>query len=756
MRISIFGMSGGLITINSGVKVVSLNNGTNWTGNLADMQLDGALDLWDNNNVAKIDALNGSGSIVFGYPWNANRGKLEIGLDNGSGSFSGSVQAVHFTGNGVNLIKSGSGIQTFDNLASQPFRSITINEGSVNLSNAMDATLATIISGVGHLNKTGTGVLTLTGSVGNSGTITVSEGSLSVSSGLNASSNIVVSTGAILLLPVAGEVTVNSITLGSTTLPVGVYGASHPTYGAFFTGSTGSLKILPASGDNDGTWSALTAGNWSDAPNWQSGAIANGLDYIATFNTAAGVTVTLDSNRSLGQLVFGTSDYTISGTNTLTMSAFSQPSISVAANTSTRIESTLAGSQGLIKSGAATLILAGPTTYTGFTTVESGRLVIENTGALSPGFMVSSSATLELKLSANRGLAGGSISGVGNFVKSGTGLLLLGAQNTPQSFSLSADSLIDVQQGAIRNEWGNQGWAGNLSDLNVASGTIFDLWDANVHVDAITGSGTINKAWTATNTLTFGAASGTGSFSGVISNINQTYGGSGGGVLNLNKIGTGTQSFTGTTNFKGSLTVTEGTLSLGNGSENTNLSDAHSVTVENSAVLNLNFTGSDKVASVTLGGTTYSTPGTTYGASNFPAFFSGTGTLMIPGADYDTWATAVGVVGGPSADDDMDGMTNNQEYAFGLVPTSGSSVNPIVVPLSSAGTLSNTRRNSAFTAPLAYSIWYSTTLEAGSWIKDAAAVQGSPVLEGNVETVPVTISASLLTNPKLFLQVRAE
>jgi hypothetical protein len=35
-------------------------------------------------------------------------------------------------------------------------------------------------------------------------------------------------------------------------------------------------------------------------------------------------------------------------------------------------------------------------------------------------------------------------------------------------------------------------------------------------------------------------------------------------------------------------------------------------------------------------------------------------------------------------------------------------------------------------------------------------VEGIPALFGEVETVPVTISNSLLANPKLFIQVRAQ
>jgi hypothetical protein len=55
---------------------------------------------------------------------------------------------------------------------------------------------------------------------------------------------------------------------------------------------------------------------------------------------------------------------------------------------------------------------------------------------------------------------------------------------------------------------------------------------------------------------------------------------------------------------------------------------------------------------------------------------------------------------------------------------------------------------------LGYSVWTSANLN--TWTKDNGACEGSPVVSGDVETVPVTLSSGLLNNPRLFLQVRAE
>jgi hypothetical protein len=128
---------------------------------------------------------------------------------------------------------------------------------------------------------------------------------------------------------------------------------------------------------------------------------------------------------------------------------------------------------------------------------------------------------------------------------------------------------------------------------------------------------------------------------------------------------------------------------------------------------------------------------------------------VVTATDYDNWETANGVTGGANDDDDNDGLTNFEEYAFGTDPTGGTEVNPIVVPLDKAtGTFSYTRRATPATTGLSYTIWTSTDL--GIWTQDSGAVQGTPVVTGEVETVPVTLSPALLTNSKLFIQVRAD
>jgi hypothetical protein len=123
-------------------------------------------------------------------------------------------------------------------------------------------------------------------------------------------------------------------------------------------------------------------------------------------------------------------------------------------------------------------------------------------------------------------------------------------------------------------------------------------------------------------------------------------------------------------------------------------------------------------------------------------------------SDFDTWGSAYPGLGAAGADDDGDGLTNDEERIFGLNPQNGGSADPYAVPFDAAtGTFSYTRRTQSITK-LTYKIWYSTDLENWFWESGATQTPRAPVAQ--VEIVDVTIDPDLLTEPKLFLQVSAE
>jgi hypothetical protein len=134
-----------------------------------------------------------------------------------------------------------------------------------------------------------------------------------------------------------------------------------------------------------------------------------------------------------------------------------------------------------------------------------------------------------------------------------------------------------------------------------------------------------------------------------------------------------------------------------------------------------------------------------------------TGTLSVAGSgnDYADWAGPSGynLSQGATGDDDGDGLTNFEEYAFGLNPTDPSSVSPLTPPDKTAGTFTYTRRKPTLSG-LTFSYHSSSTL-TGAW---PAFTPPAPDATNNgnpVETITVTIPSDLLDDPSLFLRVHA-
>jgi autotransporter-associated beta strand protein len=127
------------------------------------------------------------------------------------------------------------------------------------------------------------------------------------------------------------------------------------------------------------------------------------------------------------------------------------------------------------------------------------------------------------------------------------------------------------------------------------------------------------------------------------------------------------------------------------------------------------------------------------------------------GTDYDTWKNSFGpgfTDTATTSDPDGDGLSNQQEYAFGLDPTLGSSVNPIIAPLDkTTGTFTYTRRKLSLVSPLAFTV--KTSPDLSVWTP-ASITSQSITTAGDIETVVITLSGAPLAEPKLFIRVSAE
>ena len=146
-----------------------------------------------------------------------------------------------------------------------------------------------------------------------------------------------------------------------------------------------------------GAWTSTSSGNWSDNASWSSGLIASGADQTASIDGASGVTLTVDSARTIGNLSFDNANHALtSGTLTLQTTS-GTPTITVGATGGVRsasISSEIAGNNGLTKSGTGTLTLSGTNSYTGTTTVSAGTLLVNGSTAAGSALSVNSGATL--------------------------------------------------------------------------------------------------------------------------------------------------------------------------------------------------------------------------------------------------------------------------------------------------------------------------------------------------------------------------
>ena len=639
---------------------------------------------------------------------------------------------------------------------------------SLTVGGAATTTITGAVNSAGGLTKNDSGTLNLTAVNSYTGETTVTGGTLSLGNGtsntnLSDGATVNIAFGATVNLNFSGSDTVGKLIIDGNTMSGGTYNAAtHPDY---FTGS-GSLTVL----NQDGTWTSTASGNWGTSSNWQSNVIASGTDKTATFSAGTGsdsITVTLDTARQIGNLAFSNANYTLAGSNTLTFDSTTNPAINVGVGSTATVSANLAGSLGFEKSGSGALTLTAGNTFTGETLVTGGLLQLGASSGSNPQFgalensyllTINSGATVRaMGANAFKGWSGGSM----DVTLNGGTLTINDGVTEGGNHNLGYVILNGGTISGVGNSiYGGFNLSGMLTvtDDSTISASHLNTGNGNRIVDVADGK-----------TLTW---------SGVISN------GSAVGITSLTFLGTGTTVLSGANTYTGNTVVNDGSLQLTSTSQMqfvvTDAPASNQITgtgaVSFDGVFNINtsavagttgyiwllvdranLTGESFGSNFSVAGFAPQVDGVTWTMSDSRgtwSFSEDTGELTLDiGSDFDTWVSANGVTGGPDDDDDADGLTNHEEYAFGLDPTGGSSVNPIAVQLNkTTGIFSYTRRLQSLTG-LTYSVWYSTDL--ATWTEDAGAAEGTVTVTGDVETVPVTISPALLTNPKLFVQVRA-
>lgn len=234
----------------------------------------------------------------------------------------------------------------------------------------------------------------------------------------------------------------------------------------------------------------------------------------------------------------------------------------------------ISGAGSLTKKGSGDLTLAGANSYTGGTTVDTGKLV-GDAASLQGNMLVNAGATLAFN-QANQGTFAGNVGGDGDLIKDGAGTLILMGNN-------SYTGGTQINAGAV------QGSAKSLSgDINLAASTAvtFDQSDAGTFVHNITGLGDVNKTGTGALTLT-GNVTTTGT-----TNVQQ-------GALNVGDISTSGK-------IDGNVNVASGAVVGGNGEigGTLNLQNGAGVTIDVNHTLKVNdiaFGGANelKIAGIT-------------------------------------------------------------------------------------------------------------------------------------------------------------
>ncbi len=318
-----------------------------------------------------------------------------------------------------------------------------------------------------------------------------------------------------------------------------------------------------------------------------------------------------------GTLEIATNSFTISRTTTLTGNATITTDVLVTTTWAGGITSI--GS--LTKDGPGTLILSGPNSYLGTTTVSSGILranTINTFSSQSTGFIVSStldlnsfnqsitqlsgsgsvllgSATLTTGSGNTSSIFSGMISGTtGSLTKVGTGVFTLSGSGTYSGTTTVSGGTL--QAGAANSFSPNSAFTVNATlDLNGLDQTIAGL----------SGAGTVTLE---AGTLTISNNNNPSTFQGMIQG---TTGG-------LTKDGTGTFTLAGTSTYSGTTIVSGGTLQAGavnafSPNSAMTVNAALSLNGLNQSIANLNGSGMVLLGAGTL----------IFGSDNNPSAFSG-------------------------------------------------------------------------------------------------------------------------------------
>ncbi|MGQ4998047.1 fibronectin-binding autotransporter adhesin ShdA [Salmonella enterica] len=405
----------------------------------------------DNSGVLKVgegeleNILSGSGSLV-----KTGTGELTLSGDN---TYSGGTTITGGTLTADHADSLGSG--DIDNSGV-----LKVGEGD----------LENTLSGSGSLVKTGTGELTLSGGNDYSGGTTIIGGTLTADHADSLGTGAVANSGVLQV----GEGELENTLSGS---------------GSLVKTGTGELTL---SGDNSYSGGTTIIGGTLTADHADSlgtGAVANS----GVLQVGEGeLENTLSGSGSLVKT--GTGELTLSGDNsysggttiiggTLTADHADSLGTGAVANSGVlqvgegELENTLSGSGSLVKTGTGELTLSGDNSYSGGTTIIGGTLTADHADSLGTGAVANSGV-----LQVGEGELENTLSGSGSLVKTGTGELTLGGDNSYSGATTITDgTLIAANVNAL-----GSGNIDNSGTLILDANGAFELANVTTHSGATT------------------------------------------------------------------------------------------------------------------------------------------------------------------------------------------------------------------------------------------------------------------------------
>lgn len=471
------------------------------------------LQFWDGNNT-NADGVIAGGNGTWSAPasnWTSQSGESNSIWASLTAVFAGTAGTVEVDGNhsvrGLQFATDGYLLTDTDNNAS-----LVLADGGADIraDSGITATLDLVLSGNGSLSKTGAGTITLLGNNTYTGDTIVFDGSLQLGANerIADSSDLVVNGGTFDLNNFS-ETVANLSGVGGV-IDFGDSGSSRltvnqsvdGTYAGDFVGSSNdySNKVFVKNGDATLTLSGTNTQTGAGATVINAGRlVVEGGNAIADSHLLEGAgELELLSNETIGFLAMDVGGQILLNDNTLTLSS--------AANASADNYAAISGTGNVVIDGSGNQTFYAASTYTGSTTINSGRLAVSNLSALGNNSAVSVHSGGELWLLADLttgSLAGdgsvslssalgnhvltsgadnssttfsGVLSGTGSLTKSGTGTFNLAGINTYTGNTVIDNGLLNVNgliaSATTINTQGTLGGSGTVGSISLNGGTL--------------------------------------------------------------------------------------------------------------------------------------------------------------------------------------------------------------------------------------------------------------------------------------------